>query len=105
MARRNLENAVEERACLMSTEFKRVIDGLAIPTRRDSCREKSFDFRSKIEPTLVECIEERLDAEAVTGGEDGLVYAVPKHEGELSPQSVEAISTELFIKMKNNFAV
>jgi hypothetical protein len=57
MARRNLENAVEECARLMSSEFERVIDGFAIPTGRDSRREESFYLRSEIDPTLVERIE------------------------------------------------
>src|SRR5260370_24392799 len=105
MARRNMKNAVEKCGSLMSSEFERMIHGFAIPTGRDSRREESFYLRSEVDPTLVEGIEQGLDAKAVAGGEDCPVYTVPKHEREFSPQSVQAISAKLLIKMKDNFAV
>jgi hypothetical protein len=49
--------------------------------------------------------EERLDTESVTRGEDCSVYGVPKHDGELAPQSVQAVSTQVLVKMKHDLAI
>jgi hypothetical protein len=53
----------------------------------------------------MERIKEGFDSKSVAGGEDGPVYAVPKHQGKLSPQPLQAVSTIILIQMQGNFAV
>ena len=105
VAGRNLKNPVKERAHLMSAEFDGVIDGLGIPTSRHSGGKQGFHFRCEIERFPVEGVEQRLDAEAVAGGEDRPVGFIPKHKSEFAAQSVQALRAEIFIEMQSDLAV
>ena len=105
VAGRNLKNPVKKRAHRMPAEFDGVIDGLGIPTSRHSRGKQRFHFRREIKRFLVEGIEERLDTEAVAGGEDRPVGFIPEYKGEFAAQSVQALRAEIFIEMKSDLAV
>ena len=105
VARRNLENSIKERAHLMPASFDGVIDGLGIPTSRHSGGKQGFHFRCEIKRPAVPCVEQGLDAETVTCGEDGSALLIPKHKGELAPQSMQALHAIVFIKMQGDLAV
>src|SRR5215472_16741316 len=89
----------------MPAEFDGVIDGLGIPTRRNSRGKQCFNFRCEIKRFLVEGIEERLDTEAIAGGEDRPINFIPEYKGEFAAQSVQALRPEIFIEMKSDLAV
>ena len=89
----------------MPAEFDVVIDGLCIPTSCHSRGKQRFHFRREIKRFLVEGIEQRLDTEAVTGGEDRPVGFIPEYKGEFAAQSVQALRPEIFIEMKSDLAV
>src|SRR5207249_5941448 len=50
-------------------------------------------------------IKQRLDTKPVARREDRAVYAVPQHNRKLSPQPLQAVSTEVLVKMQGNFTV
>src|SRR5215472_17286996 len=50
-------------------------------------------------------IKERLDAEAVTRGKQQPLSFVPQNESKFSAQSVQALHTNIFVKMQSDFAV
>src|ERR1700722_15229375 len=105
MAGRNLEYTVEERACLRSTAFKGIINSLAIPACGDSRGEERFHFRSEVKRPFMLRVKERLNTKSIAGGKERPIRLVPKDYGELAPQLVQAVSAQLLIEMKGNFAV
>jgi hypothetical protein len=50
-------------------------------------------------------VVQRLDAEAITGGEECVVAAVSEHEGELAPQVAQAGSALVFIEVQGDLAI
>src|SRR5881409_3988572 len=89
----------------MPADSARVIDRLAIPSCRYPGSQKRFHLRCEIKCAVVKGIKERLDTKPVARGEDRAVHAVPQHNRELSPQPVQAMSTEVLVKMQGNFTV
>jgi hypothetical protein len=50
-------------------------------------------------------VVEGLDAEAVPGGEERVVGAVPQSEGELAAQAAQAGRAEVFVEVQGDLAV
>jgi hypothetical protein len=105
VAGRDLEDAVEECAALVTAHLDGVGDGGLIPPRSDACREESFDLRGEVEGLVVKGVEERLDAEAIACGEEGAVAVVPENECKLPAQVMQAFSANLLVEVKGNLAV
>src|SRR5580658_4095736 len=55
--------------------------------------------------SVVERVEERLNAEAVARGKQSPIHAIPNYDGKLAAQPVQAVSAEIFIKVKGDFTV
>src|SRR6185436_2806775 len=53
----------------------------------------------------MDSVIERLDPEAVAGGEQGVVLIVPQHERELAAQLLQAMSAEFLVQMQRDLAV
>src|SRR5438552_2855048 len=105
VAGRYLGDTLEQRAPLMATDPARMIKGLAIPARRHSCCEEGLHFGCKVKNALVHCIEERLDTKPVPGGKQRSIDPVPKDDCEFAPQPLQAMSTEVFVKMESHLAI
>jgi hypothetical protein len=101
----DLKDAVEKRAHLMATKNNRVEDAFLIPASGDAGGEECLDLGGEIERLLVPGVEERLDAEAIAGGEEAVVGFVPEDKGELATELMEAMGAEFFVKMESDFAV
>ncbi len=50
-------------------------------------------------------VVEGLDAEAIPGGEERVVGAVPEHEGELAAQVAQAGRAVVFVEVQGDLAV
>src|SRR5437762_5093148 len=105
MAGRDLENALKQRASLMPAKSYAVINRFAIPTGGYSSGEEGFNLGSQIQRSTMERIKEGFNAKSVAGGEDSPIYAVPKHQGKLSPEPLQAVSAKILIQMQGNFTI
>src|SRR4051812_17933532 len=99
MAGRNLEDAVVQRANLMTSQFDRLRDRLRIPARRNASREQRLHFRGEVERLVVERVEEWLDTKAIPRGEERAVIVVPDQKREFATQAMQALGTDVFVKM------
>src|SRR6476646_7091370 len=102
MPGRNLKYPIVERARQVAPKLDGVIKGFGIPARGNTGGEKSLDFRSQVKSSVVKRVEEWLNAKAIASGKDSLVLGIPDDEGEFSPQAVEALCAEVFVKMKRD---
>src|SRR5215813_6147185 len=97
MSRRNLKYTIKKRTYRVTSEFDRIINGLGIPIRRNSGSEQGLHFRGYIEHVVVEGVEKRLDAEAITSSKHRAVRFIPNDKSKLAAQSVYTLGTEILI--------
>ena len=106
MAGRHLVDALEEGAVLGGhQEVVRLEERGAIPAGGHAGREQRLDLGGQVQRTAVMRVVEGLDAEAITGGEERVVGAVPEGEGELAAQLLQAGRADLFVEMQGDLAV
>src|ERR1700761_2642521 len=84
----NLEHAFVQRPGLMAAAGDRIPYRLGIPSGRHAGRKQRLYLGCEIERLIVECIEQRLDAEAVARGEQLPLLRIPQNECKLAPQTV-----------------
>src|SRR5262245_9157296 len=102
MPRWHLEHAIEKRPDLVAAKLNRLGDRLRVPTCGDPGSKQRLHLRGEIQRLVVKSVEERLDAEAITGGEERAVALVPDDECELSTQVVEALRTKILVQVEGD---
>jgi hypothetical protein len=84
VARRYAVDALEE-CPLVGPEGEAVeVDGLAVPARRNTELEQGLHLGGEQHPAVAHRVEERLDPEAVTDGQQRPAALVGDHQGELT---------------------
>ena len=77
----------------------------AVPAGGHAGGEQRLDLGGQVQRTAVMRVVEGLDAEAIAGGEERVVGAVPEHEGELAAQLVQAGRAEVLVEVQGDLAV
>src|SRR5215831_6304860 len=89
MARRHLKHSVKESAYLMSAAY-RVIEGLGVPFGWNAGGKQGLHFRRQVKRLFVNCIKQGLDAEPITGRENGAVCLIPNYQGKFTTEPMDA---------------
>ena len=77
----------------------------AVPAGGHAGREQRLDLGGQVQRAAVVRVVEGLDAEAIPGGEERVVGAVPEREGELAAQVAQAGRAEVLVEVQGDLAV
>src|SRR5262249_61032549 len=77
----------------------------ADPAGGHAGRQQRLDLGGQVQRAAVARVVKGLDAEAIPGGEERVVGAVPEHEGELAAQLTQAGRAALLVEMEGDLAV
>ena len=105
VSRRKLGHSGKEGAPLVGARVKRLVGRVQVPRCRNARREEGLCFRRQVERAPVLAVEERLEAEAVPGGEEDAGAFVPDGKGELAAKVVQALASGVFVQVQGDFRV
>ncbi len=80
-------------------------EGGAVPAGGHAGRQQRLDLGGQVQRAAVGRVVEGLDAEAIPGGEERVVGAIPEHEGELAAQVAQAGRAVVFVQVQGYLAV
>jgi hypothetical protein len=76
-----------------------------IPSGRHARGEQRLDLGRQVQIALVHRVEQRLDAEAIPGGEERVAALVPQRKGKFAAQLRQAVRPGFFVEVQRNLAV
>src|SRR5262249_41482329 len=101
---RHLKHTIEQRPNLVTAVLDRLGDRVGIPASGNSSRQQCLHLGSEIQRLVVERVEERLDAKAVTSSKEGAMILIPDDEGKFPTQVMEALRSEILVEVERNLA-